>query len=85
MQLKQKRLLQRHEKQRDNPDTKRARSHRQKRSGLFGEKKNLLSLPGFQPRVVQPVAWSLNRLHHHGSYLKDPQQILERLHELRCP
>ena len=31
-------------------------SGHQRRSGRFGEEKNLLPLPGFEPRTVQPVA-----------------------------
>jgi hypothetical protein len=29
----------------------------QSRCGRLGEEKNLLPLPGFEPRTVQPAAW----------------------------
>jgi hypothetical protein len=32
------------------------------RSGRFGGEKILLTMPGLEPRIVQPVSWSLNRL-----------------------
>jgi hypothetical protein len=36
------------------------------RAGLdgFGEEKNLLSLPEFEPGTIHPVAWSLCRLRY---------------------
>ena len=37
------------------------------RSESFGGQKNLLALPGLEPRTVQPVTWSLYRLCHPSS------------------
>jgi hypothetical protein len=34
----------------------------QSRSGQFVKEKNLLPLPGCEPRTAQPVAWSVPRL-----------------------
>jgi hypothetical protein len=39
----------------------------QSRFWRFGDEITLLLLPGLQPRIVQPVAWSLHRLSHRGS------------------
>jgi hypothetical protein len=36
----------------------------QGQSGRFGKDKNLLPLPGFEPRTVKPVAELLHQLHY---------------------
>jgi hypothetical protein len=36
----------------------------QSQYGCFGEEKNLLPLPGFEPWIFQPVAWSLYGLRY---------------------
>lgn len=46
-------------------NTRMGGSHR--RSGQFWRRENILSLPEFQPRTLQPVAGRYNRLRYPGS------------------
>jgi hypothetical protein len=60
----------------------------QSQSWLFGEEKYLLRLPGFEPRIVQPVVYSAYRLRFPGSHnfekcVKCKLQVLTRLNILR--
>jgi hypothetical protein len=40
------------------------------RAGRFGDEINFLPVPGFEPRSLPPVAWSLYRLSYRGSQKK---------------
>jgi hypothetical protein len=59
----------------------------QGRSERSGGEKNHLPLPGFEPRIVQPVAWSLSDcavLAHLTVAIAKYAVIRQCLHEL-CP
>ena len=54
--------------------------------GHYGDEKNLLPLPGFEPWIVQPVVDSLHQLHDPGSFTVfvecQNNQILTEEHSL---
>jgi hypothetical protein len=52
----------------------------QGRYECFGRKK-LLPMPGFEPRIDQPVAYSLHIVEWHESY-STPQDTYQRVHDL---
>lgn len=39
----------------------------QRQPGRSGDEKSLFTLPGFEPRTVQPIGYSQQDLRHHGS------------------